>query len=214
MEEQMDLREKYIGISGNIGSGKTTLCEELSKLGYIIYNEPVESNPFLDDFYNNPKEFAFIMQIYLLTERYKAIKSIIKNRKKGVQDRTIYEDMIFVLTLYKNEIMSKNQKLIYENLFNSLMENTDLPDFLIYLDIEPKICLERIKERGRLCEKNIELKYLEDLHNNYKEFIDNISKKIPVFILNENSQNNLEKFIKFATALLKSDKMKSGLIYL
>jgi len=214
MKKQINLKEKYIGISGNIGAGKTTFCEKLRKSGFNIYGEPVENNPFLDKFYNDPKQFAFIMQIFMLTKRYEAVKAIIKNGKKGIQDRTIYEDRIFVSVLYDKNIIDEDHKKTYENLFSLLSEHIIFPDFLIYLNTEPKTCLERIKKRDRECEKPIELSYLESLHESYEKFIKDISKKIPVFILNEKSQNeDIQKIITNITEYYKFN-MKPGLVYL
>ena len=42
----------FIGISGIIGAGKSTLAQNLAKhLGYEAFNEPVKENPYLEDFY-------------------------------------------------------------------------------------------------------------------------------------------------------------------
>jgi deoxyadenosine/deoxycytidine kinase len=42
----------HIAIAGNIGSGKTTLTKMLAKrFGWNPRFEPVDNNPYLDDFY-------------------------------------------------------------------------------------------------------------------------------------------------------------------
>jgi deoxyadenosine/deoxycytidine kinase len=215
MKKQINLKDKYIGISGNIGAGKTTLCEGLSKLGFTIYGEPVKDNPFLNKFYNDPKQFAFIMQIFMLTKRYESTKKIIENKTKGIQDRTIYEDKIFVSVLYDDGIMDEDQKKTYEDLVSLMLENIVMPDFLIYLDTNPQDCLERIKRRGRTCEESIELSYLQKLHNYYERFIKDISEKIPVFLLDKKNQNeDIQTVISNITDYYNSDNIKRGIIHL
>jgi deoxyadenosine/deoxycytidine kinase len=215
MKKQINLKDKYIGISGNIGAGKTTLCGNLSKLGFTIYGEPVKDNPFLDKFYKDPKQYAFIMQIFMLTKRYESTKQIIKNKTKGIQDRTIYEDKIFVSVLCDNGMMDEDQKKTYEDLVTLMFENIVMPDFLIYLDTEPQDCLERIKRRGRKCEESIELTYLQKLHDYYERFIKDISKKIPVFLLTKKNQNeDIQKIISNITEFYNSNNIKPGIIYL
>ncbi|BDT02487.1 hypothetical protein SHM_01330 [Spiroplasma ixodetis] len=64
-----------IVLSGVVGVGKSTISRELAKLlKYKIMDEPVTSNPYLDDFYQNPLEYAFKMQVFMLMARSKQLK--------------------------------------------------------------------------------------------------------------------------------------------
>ena len=80
----------FIGISGLIGAGKTTLAEALAKeLDLPVFYEPVTDNAYLKDFYLDMKRYAFPMQIYLLNKRFKQQQQIVWSGTGGVQDRTI-----------------------------------------------------------------------------------------------------------------------------
>lgn len=58
-------------VEGIIGCGKTTFAREIGKrLNFQVIEEPVETNPYLEPFYKDPKTYAFGMQIYLLHRRY------------------------------------------------------------------------------------------------------------------------------------------------
>lgn len=71
-------QELFIGISGLIGAGKTTLAEALAaKLGLPVYYEPVIDNVYLSDFYNDMKKYAFPLQVYLLNKRFKQQQQIV-----------------------------------------------------------------------------------------------------------------------------------------
>lgn len=62
----------YIAVAGNIGSGKTTLTQMLSKhYGWKKFLEPVEKNPYLDDYYKDIPRWVLNMEIFYLKQRFK-----------------------------------------------------------------------------------------------------------------------------------------------
>src|SRR5882762_4597069 len=93
---------QHIAICGNIGSGKTTLVEKLSKhYGWTPLYESVDHNPYLRDFYEDMTRWAFHLQIYFLNNRFNQVRQIRENEKPVIQDRTIYEDAhIFAANLH------------------------------------------------------------------------------------------------------------------
>ena len=83
----------HIAIAGNIGVGKTTLTGMLAKhYGWEANYEVVDDNPYLNDFYQDMKAWAFNVQISYLHSRLQRIMSIRNSGKDVIQDRTIYED--------------------------------------------------------------------------------------------------------------------------
>ncbi len=89
--------DNFIGISGLIGAGKTTLATELGKIMNLpVYFEPVIENEYLEDFYRDPKRYSFSLQIYLLNTRFRQHQQILWNGKGGIQDRTLYEVLLLI----------------------------------------------------------------------------------------------------------------------
>jgi deoxyadenosine/deoxycytidine kinase len=81
----------HIAIAGNIGSGKTTLTNMLAKrYNWTPRFEPVDNNPYLEDFYANMKRWAFNLQIFFLSKRFAEVVEISKSDEKIIQDRTIF----------------------------------------------------------------------------------------------------------------------------
>lgn len=188
MSFQPNTENPFIVISGLIGVGKTTLSKKLSLLMNLdIYQEPVEQNEYLIDFYNNMAEYSFPLQISLLNYRFNQHQYIIWSKKGAIQDRSIYEDKVFSKMLFKRNLMKPRDYKTYLSLFENMSNFLKKPNLLIYLHCTPEESLERIKLRGRGCEKNIDIEYLKDLYNEYEIFIKDISKEIPVLKINFSS---------------------------
>ena len=177
--------DNFIGISGLIGAGKTTLAKALGKvLNLPVYYEPVIENEYLEDFYRDMKRYSFSFQIYLLNCRFRQHQQVLWNGTGGIQDRTLYEDSIFAKVLYEDGNMEEREYKTYLNLFKSMSNFMKKNTLIIHLDCKPEESLERIKKRARGCETGITLEYLTKLYNGYEEFIKQISKVIPVLRVN------------------------------
>lgn len=171
----------FIGIAGMIGAGKSTLAAALGQhLGIDTYYEPVADNEYLADFYRDTARYSFAMQVYLLNRRFQQHQEIIWRGRSAVQDRTIYEDSIFAKMLAKTGLMDERDYRTYVELFRNMSNFMCKPSVIIFLDVSPEASAERIRMRNRDIEAKIELGYLEALHEGYREFIESISKVIPV----------------------------------
>ena len=88
----------HIAIAGNIGSGKTTLTTMLAKhYGWIPRFEPVDINPYLEDYYKDIARWSFCLEVYFLKQRFRDLLEIRKSDRTVVQDRSIYEG-VYVFT--------------------------------------------------------------------------------------------------------------------
>jgi deoxyadenosine/deoxycytidine kinase len=166
-------RGYFLAIAGNIGVGKTELTNRLSaELGWLAYYEPVIDNPYLDVFYADMQRWSFHLQIYFLSERFKAQAEIGKSEKPFIQDRTIYEDAeIFAKTLYEQGSMTRVDYLNYTALFDIMVGYLRKPDLVIYLKASPDVLLERIGRRGRPSEQNIGREYIVSLNRAYDDWM-------------------------------------------
>jgi deoxyadenosine/deoxycytidine kinase len=122
----------HIAVAGNIGSGKTTLTELLSKhYNWEPNYEDVDDNPYLNDFYEDMQRWSFNLQIYFLNSRFNQILDIRKQGKTVIQDRTIYEDAyIFAPNLHSMGLMSTSDFENYFTLFNLMSSLVSHPTCL------------------------------------------------------------------------------------
>lgn len=159
----------FLAVAGNIGVGKTHVSRTLAdRLGWPVYYEPVVENPYLDAFYGDMSRWAFHLQIYFLSERYRAQKRFTLERRSFLQDRTIYEDAeVFARTLHAQGDMSRTDYDTYRSLFWSMVETLRPPDLIVFLRAPIEVLLARIASRGRACEQTIDRTYLERLDAAY-----------------------------------------------
>lgn len=175
-------RGYFLAIAGNIGVGKTELTNRLSaELGWLAYYEPVIDNPYLDVFYGDMRRWSFHLQIYFLSERFKAQAEIGKSELPFIQDRTIYEDAeIFAKTLHAQGSMTEVDYRNYRALFEIMVGYLRKPDLVIYLKASPDVLLERIERRGRASEKSIGREYIVSLNRAYDDWMARIRGDLEV----------------------------------
>jgi deoxyadenosine/deoxycytidine kinase len=164
---------KHIVISGNIGAGKTTLSEKLSKhYGWEVNFESTDDNPYLEDFYNDMGRWSFNLQVYFLNSRYEQVLKIINGDKTVVQDRSIYEDaFIFAPNLHQMGLMSSRDFENFFRLFQLMNSQIKAPDLMIYLKASVPTLVRHIQQRGRNYENSMSINYLQLLNERYDEWI-------------------------------------------
>jgi deoxyadenosine/deoxycytidine kinase len=164
----------YIGIAGNIGSGKTSLTKLLTEsFGWKAHYETTDDNPYLTDFYADMQRWSFQLQVYFLTHRFESIQRIRWTPETIVQDRTIYEDAyIFAENLYHMGLMAEREYRSYMDLFKIMSSFLTPPDLLIYLKASVPTLVNQIQKRQRSFEVEIKSDYLSKLNERYDTWIE------------------------------------------
>ncbi|MBN3582222.1 deoxynucleoside kinase [Algoriphagus aestuarii] len=202
----------HIAVSGNIGSGKTTLTEKLAKhYGWKAEFEAVDNNPYLPDFYEDMKRWAFHLQVYFLNSRFNQIKKIQENEYDFIQDRTIYEDAyIFAANLHKSGLMTDRDYENYRSLFESMIAHVKAPDLLIYLKADIPKLVGQIEKRGRSYETTMRIDYLKNLNQHYEEWIKSY-KEGKLLIIDVNDLDFVENPADFSLVVEKVNREIFGL---
>ncbi|MBN09765.1 MAG: deoxynucleoside kinase [Flavobacteriaceae bacterium] len=167
-----------VSVAGNIGAGKTSLTELLSKhYKWQAHFEDVIDNPYLDDFYNHMERWSFNLQIYFLKSRFSQISQIKNSKKTIIQDRTIYEDaFIFAPNLHSMGLMNQRDFMNYLSLFELMESMVSPPDLLIYIRSSIPNLVSKIHKRGREYENSISIEYLSRLNERYEAWISTYDK--------------------------------------
>lgn len=205
-------KPKHIAIAGNIGAGKTTLTELLSKhYKWIPQFEDVDHNPYLTDFYEDMSRWSFELQVYFLNSRLKQLLEIQNGTETVIQDRTIYEDAnIFAPNLHDMSLMSTRDYNNYYNFFETLKRMVKPPDLLIYLKASVPALVAQIQKRGREYEDNIRLDYLKKLNHLYDKWIEGY-KEGPLLVIDVDHVNFAENEEHLGEIINKIDSLLYGL---
>jgi len=160
---------RYIAVEGPIGVGKTSLTKRLAKsFNYDMLLEKSEENPFLERFYNDPRQMALATQLFFLFQRAQQLQDLRQDdmfEPVRVADFLMEKDRLFA-----RQNLDQDEFELYQNVYKHLTIDAPKPDLVIYLQAPVNVLLERIQKRGILAEQQIEASYLESLIDAYTNF--------------------------------------------
>lgn len=189
------MRLQYVAIEGVIGVGKTCLSNLLADyFDAKVLLEKHEENPFLKDFYQEPRQFAFPTQLFFLLSRYR--------QQQEIPQRELFHDMLVADYIFaKDRIFASinledRELFLYDKIASLLERDVPRPDLVLYLQSSTDRLLSNIKKRNRSYEKNISKEYIRALNEAYNHFFFNY-KDTPLLIINTTALdfvNNKEDF--------------------
>lgn len=178
MENQL----RYVAIEGPLGVGKTTLAKRLasSLRAELILEQPAD-NPFLDDFYRQPEQFALPAQLHFLISRRESLRDLAARTDQNacwVSDFLFMKDRLFAgLTL------DAKQLELYHTVSRELEFDLLVPDLVVYLQAPLDVLYDRIEERAIPSEQAIASSYVARLQKAYTEMFHNYNET-PLLIIN------------------------------
>lgn len=165
------MKYNFVTIEGNIGAGKTTLANLLSKhFNARLILEEFADNPFLPKFYENPDQYAFPLELFFMAERYKQLKELLQT-KDLFQSVTISDYLFTKCLLFAKVNLPEEEFRLYQKLFDIINPQIVQPEILIYLHAPVQKLQENIKKRNRGYEQNIPNDYLFNLQETYTQYI-------------------------------------------
>ena len=161
----------FITVEGNIGAGKTTLSELLAKQYYArLILEQFADNPFLPWFYEDPKQYAFPLELFFMAERFKQLKELLQQRDL-FQNVTISDYLFTKCLLFAKVNLPADEFNLYQRLFDIIHQQLVQPDILIYLHAPVNRLQHNIRKRGRSYEQSIPDDYLFNIQETYTHYI-------------------------------------------
>lgn len=161
----------FITIEGNIGAGKTTLSQLLSKhYNARLILEEFADNPFLPKFYENQKQYAFPLELFFMAERYKQLKDLLHTQDL-FKTVTISDYLFTKCLLFAKVNLPTDEFRLYQTLFDIIHQHLVKPEILIYLHSPISKLQQNIKTRNRSYEQGISDDYLFSIQETYTQYI-------------------------------------------
>jgi deoxyadenosine/deoxycytidine kinase len=175
----------YICIEGNIGAGKTSFCRQIGEeYNCDLILEQFADNPFLPFFYEDPERYAFTVELFFMTERYKQLQLSFRSQNLfsdfNISDYTFIKNLLFA-----RQNLPEDEYKMFSKMFHVLLQGFPQPDLMVYFHRSVDYLLKSIEKRGRAYEVNIKADYLQKVQNSYFEYFRNILS-FPVLIIDLN----------------------------
>jgi deoxyguanosine kinase len=184
----------YLAIEGVIGVGKTTLARMLQPAFQAsILLEVFEENPFLSKFYEDRARYAFQTQMFFLLSRYyqqrRSVSALTAEAKNLISDYTFEKDALFArINLAGDELE------MYDRLHEALAEKIPMPDLIVYLRADTDTLMDRIAQRDRPYERQMERAYIAELNQGYDSFfVLDRRHRSPVLVIDCNNLDYVRK---------------------
>jgi deoxyadenosine/deoxycytidine kinase len=176
------VRLQYIAIEGVIGAGKTSLATRMAeKFGGRLLLELHEENPFLPDFYRDPRHYAFSTQMFFLLSRYRQQQEI---PQRDLFQQLLLADYIFAKDrIFASLTLEERELALYDKVAKLLERDIPPPDLVIYLQSSTERLMANIRLRNRSYEKPMAEEYIRDLNEAYNRFFFNYTAT-PLLVIN------------------------------
>jgi deoxyadenosine/deoxycytidine kinase len=196
----------FLVIEGNIGAGKTTLAEMISRdYNSQLVTESFAGNPFLPKFYANPSAHAFTLEMSFLAERYSQLMSELQNRDL-FKDFAVADYHFMKSLIFAGVTLSEDEYALFRKFFNLIYPRLPRPDLYVFLYKDTSSLQKLIKKRGREYENDIPDSYLDNLTNAYFNFFKQ-QNEFPVVIIDTNNidfVSNSKDYLKICEIIFQN----------
>ena len=202
------LRHRYIVVEGPIGVGKTSLAQLLAGLnGSDLLLEEPQNNPFLPNFYQDPRRWSLATQLFFLFQRVNQLAGL---KQLDLFERPTVADFLFEKDpMFARLNLSDDEFALYQRIYSHLSPQAVTPDLVIYLQAPVDTLMARVRRRAASYERGISEEYLARLTQAYGRFFHEYVAA-PLLIVNSRNLNFVDRPGDFALLLQRISEMRGA----
>jgi deoxyguanosine kinase len=116
-------------------------------------------------------------------QQRRTVQDLLVQAENLVADYTFEKDSLFAQINLRGDELE-----MYYRVHEALAEKIVVPDLVVYLRADTEVLMQRIAQRDRPYERNMELDYIEELNQAYESFYtDHQSRRSPVLVVDTNT---------------------------
>ena len=165
-------RGRLVIITGDNGGGKSQLSRiAAAALGLHAVPEGEEDYPYFSDFLIDKKRWAFHNQLHFIGHKFRQQIAALESGLSFYQERGAYDCYeVFTRMVYEQNLISDREFSTLSSYYQLLYKLVRFPDLIIVLHAHSELLMQRVKERNRDIDAEIDQQYLEDVHRRYLEW--------------------------------------------
>jgi deoxyadenosine/deoxycytidine kinase len=132
--------------------------------------EEFAENTFLPKFYENPERYAFPVELSFLSERFSQLKREL-NTTDLFSPNIISDYFISKCQIFAKNNLNRDEYDLFMKMYEIVEASCPKPDLMVYLYLDVEDLQYNIRKRGRAYEQSITDDYLQNIQNQYLEYI-------------------------------------------
>lgn len=152
-----------VALEGLPGAGKTTTAKlAAERLGGRYVHERSAEHPFLADFYRDIERYKLETELCFVLIHYHQYRDL-DRQQVVVLDYSPVKDLVFA-----DLNLGRADHALFEAVYARTSGSVPTPDVAVFLDLDVEHIVQRVRDRGRDYERDLDPAYLAGLRDAYE----------------------------------------------
>lgn len=179
----------YIAVSGNLGSGKTTVARGLANaFACDLYPRHSYNRSYIEDLYREPQRWTTEAQISFMVHKHDEVLEGMERGRLFILDRSFDEEVdVFAERFHDDGTIDERSMALLRQLAADLSQRLDPPALIVYCDCPVDACRDRLAARPRSYQSSYPDDHLSRLDVRLRAWLAN--QAVPVFTVDTVGQD-------------------------